>query len=172
VSGRLTLGALVAVIAAYRETVQPWNELIDNYQQLEDNRVKYARRWSRTSCRRASALPGGGGRQPRAVDRGRWRRQASVWRTTIRACSTTSLCRGQCRARSPSSAPPRSGIRAGAGVCRPAAADRRIGQGGRARYRGLSAEEIGHCFSYAGRASHIFSGGWRTNIVCASGTGE
>ncbi len=41
IMGDLSLGALVAVIAAYRETVRPWNELLENYQQLEDNRVKY-----------------------------------------------------------------------------------------------------------------------------------
>lgn len=42
INGELTLGALIAVIAAYRETAAPWNELLDNYQALEDNRVKYA----------------------------------------------------------------------------------------------------------------------------------
>ena len=40
--GDLTLGALVAVIAAYRETATPWNDLLEYYQSLEDNRVKYA----------------------------------------------------------------------------------------------------------------------------------
>lgn len=42
VKGELSLGALVAVIAAYREAAGPWNELLENYQSLEDNRVKYA----------------------------------------------------------------------------------------------------------------------------------
>jgi len=42
ISGDLTLGALVAVIAAYREAAAPWNELLENYQALEDNKVKYA----------------------------------------------------------------------------------------------------------------------------------
>ena len=42
VQGELSLGALVAVIAAYREAAAPWNELLENYQSLEDNRVKYA----------------------------------------------------------------------------------------------------------------------------------
>jgi ABC-type multidrug transport system fused ATPase/permease subunit len=40
--GSLTLGALIAVIAAYRETAAPWNELLENYQQLQENRLKYA----------------------------------------------------------------------------------------------------------------------------------
>ena len=40
--GTLTLGALIAVIAAYRETAAPWNELLENYQQLQENRLKYA----------------------------------------------------------------------------------------------------------------------------------
>lgn len=42
VMGDLSLGALVAVIAAYRETATPWNDLLEYYQSLEDNRVKYA----------------------------------------------------------------------------------------------------------------------------------
>ena len=42
IKGQLSLGALVAVIAAYRETVVPRNGLLANYQQLEDNRLKYA----------------------------------------------------------------------------------------------------------------------------------
>lgn len=42
VVGDLSLGALVAVVAAYRETATPWNDLLEYYQSLEDNRVKYA----------------------------------------------------------------------------------------------------------------------------------
>ncbi len=42
VMDELSLGALVAVIAAYRETASPWNDLLEYYQSLEDNRVKYA----------------------------------------------------------------------------------------------------------------------------------
>jgi putative ABC transport system ATP-binding protein len=40
--GDLTIGALVAVIAAFRETAGPWNELLESYQDLQENRLKYA----------------------------------------------------------------------------------------------------------------------------------
>lgn len=41
ITGDLTLGALVAAIAAFREAADPWNQLLEYYQSLEDNRVKY-----------------------------------------------------------------------------------------------------------------------------------
>jgi ABC-type multidrug transport system fused ATPase/permease subunit len=37
----LTLGALVAVLAAYKDLSSPWKELLNYYQQLEDVRIKY-----------------------------------------------------------------------------------------------------------------------------------
>ncbi len=40
--GRLTLGALVAVLAAYKDIGPPWKELLKFYQIAEDTRVKYA----------------------------------------------------------------------------------------------------------------------------------
>lgn len=40
--GRLTLGALVAVLAAYKDIGPPWKELLKFYQISEDTRVKYA----------------------------------------------------------------------------------------------------------------------------------
>lgn len=41
IDGDLTVGALVAVLAAYKEMSDPWKELLSWYQQKEDTRVKY-----------------------------------------------------------------------------------------------------------------------------------
>ena len=42
IKGELTLGALVAVLAAYKDLASPWRELLKFYQITEDVRVKYA----------------------------------------------------------------------------------------------------------------------------------
>ncbi len=42
IQGDLTLGSLVAVLAAYKDMYAPWKDLIDYYQKAEDARVKYA----------------------------------------------------------------------------------------------------------------------------------
>jgi len=39
--GRLSLGSLVAVLAAYKDMYSPWKDLIDYYQKSEDARVRY-----------------------------------------------------------------------------------------------------------------------------------
>jgi len=41
IAGELTFGALVAVLAAYKELAAPWKELLTWYQQKEDVRIKY-----------------------------------------------------------------------------------------------------------------------------------
>ncbi len=41
ITGRLTFGALVAVLAAYKDLSAPWKELLNWYQMKEDSRVKY-----------------------------------------------------------------------------------------------------------------------------------
>jgi ABC-type multidrug transport system fused ATPase/permease subunit len=41
ITQQLTAGALVAVLAAYKDLGAPWRELLDFYQQLEDARIKY-----------------------------------------------------------------------------------------------------------------------------------
>jgi ABC-type multidrug transport system fused ATPase/permease subunit len=40
--GSLTLGSLVAVLAAYKDLAPPWKELLDFYQIQQDARIKYA----------------------------------------------------------------------------------------------------------------------------------
>ncbi len=41
VMGDLTLGALVAVLAAYKDLAPPWRELLNYYQTAQDARIKY-----------------------------------------------------------------------------------------------------------------------------------
>lgn len=41
IRGELSFGALVAVIAAYKDLASPWKELLDFYQIKEDARIKY-----------------------------------------------------------------------------------------------------------------------------------
>lgn len=41
IMGELSLGALVAVLAAYKDLSAPWKELLSYYQQKEDARIKY-----------------------------------------------------------------------------------------------------------------------------------
>lgn len=41
ITGSLTLGALVAVLAAYKDLSGPWKELLTYYQRKEDARIKY-----------------------------------------------------------------------------------------------------------------------------------
>ena len=41
IEGELTFGALVAVLAAYKDLAAPWKELLTWYQQKEDIRIKY-----------------------------------------------------------------------------------------------------------------------------------
>ncbi len=41
ITGKLSLGALVAVLAAYKDLASPWKELLKYYQITEDVRVKY-----------------------------------------------------------------------------------------------------------------------------------
>ncbi len=42
IKGELTIGALVAVLAAYKDLVGPWNELLKYYQVKESVRVRYS----------------------------------------------------------------------------------------------------------------------------------
>jgi len=41
IRGNLSAGALVAVIAAYKDMSAPWKELLDYYQQFQDTKIKY-----------------------------------------------------------------------------------------------------------------------------------
>lgn len=41
IQGELTIGALVAALAAYKDLAAPWKELLNYYQRLADARIKY-----------------------------------------------------------------------------------------------------------------------------------
>src|SRR3546814_3049115 len=41
IRGDLSFGALIAVLAAYKDLAGPWKELLDYYQMKEDIRIKY-----------------------------------------------------------------------------------------------------------------------------------
>src|SRR6185436_9937343 len=41
IEGKLSLGALVAVLAAYKDILSPWKELLTWYSTKEDVRIKY-----------------------------------------------------------------------------------------------------------------------------------
>ena len=41
IKGDLSIGALVAVLAAYKDLAPPWKELLNFYQRLEDAKIKY-----------------------------------------------------------------------------------------------------------------------------------
>jgi ABC-type bacteriocin/lantibiotic exporter with double-glycine peptidase domain len=41
IAGELSLGSLVAVLAAYKDMLSPWKDLIDYYQKSEDARIRY-----------------------------------------------------------------------------------------------------------------------------------
>ena len=41
IKGHLSLGALVAVLAAYADMTSPWRELLDYYQQKEDMTIRF-----------------------------------------------------------------------------------------------------------------------------------
>ncbi len=41
IRGSLSFGALVAVLAAYKDLASPWKELLDFYQSFQDSRIKY-----------------------------------------------------------------------------------------------------------------------------------
>ena len=56
IRGNLSFGALVAVLAAYKDMASPWKELLDFYQQKEDSRIKYEQ-MSSSSSRRAEPAP-------------------------------------------------------------------------------------------------------------------
>ncbi len=41
IKGQLSIGALVAALAAYKDLVSPWKELLSYYQQYQDSKVRY-----------------------------------------------------------------------------------------------------------------------------------
>ena len=167
IEGQLTLGALVAVISAYRETVQPWNELLDNYQQLEDNRVKYAALVenfvppSQRTLPDCGAANGPGLALAGAVD---------LSGVTLTEGDTRLLEDVQLSWTVPGTlaivGPAGSGkselAQVLCGLLQPTGGSVRVGD---RVVAALSAEEIGYGFGYVDQDSHVFSGSWRDNLL-------
>ena len=167
IMGDLTLGALVAVIAAYRETVQPWNELLENYQQLEDNRVKYA-------AMIENFLPAGQRELPDCEETtghaGSLEGELEVANVTLMDGETRLLDDVSLKATVPGKfaivGPVGSGkselAQVLCGLLQPSSGVVRIS--GR-NLETLSPEEIGHCIGYVDQDSHVFTGSWRENLL-------
>ncbi len=167
IRGQLTLGALVAVIAAYRETVQPWNELLENYQQLEDNRVKYAALVENFQPPDQRTLPdcsadaGHGLALDGEVDlagvtliEGDTRLLEDV-RLSWTVPGTLAIV-------GPAGSGKSELAQVMCGLLRPTAGSVRVGGRPIARF---SAEEIGYGFGYVDQDSHVFSGSWCDNLL-------
>lgn len=59
VTDEISLGSLVAVLAAYKDLGAPWRELLDYYQSAEDSRIKYEQvvaQFAPKAARRAAAI--------------------------------------------------------------------------------------------------------------------
>jgi len=41
IRGQLSVGALAAVLLAYKDLASPWKELLDFYQMFQDSKIKY-----------------------------------------------------------------------------------------------------------------------------------
>jgi ABC-type bacteriocin/lantibiotic exporter with double-glycine peptidase domain len=71
IQGQITLGALVAVVAAHKDLASPWKELLTYYQTMFDVKIKYEQTvaqfapagWSTRRARPPSRPRGGPGRQ-------------------------------------------------------------------------------------------------------------
>ena len=109
IEGSISFGALVAVLAAYKDLASPWKELLDFYQQKEDVRIKYeqvveqfdppelmppADRWQEP-IRRAAA-----GARSSCQQRLAGRRRAACrrsWTTSACTCRLDAACRDRRR---------------------------------------------------------------------------
>ncbi len=167
IKGELTLGALVAVIGAYRETVQPWNELLENYQQLEDNRVKYAALIENFVPPGQRTLPDCG------ADAGHdlvLTGDVEVTGVTLIEGDTRLLedvrlswtAPGTLAIVGPAGSGKSEVAQVMCGLLQPTAGSVRVGD---RLVATLSAEEIGFGFGYVDQDSHVFSGSWRDNLL-------
>jgi len=167
IMGDLTLGALVAVIAAYRETVQPWNELLENYQQLEDNRVKYSAMIENFVPGSLRTLPDCDATHecPVPLEGELKLTGVSLMDDDTRLLDDVSLTTavpGRLAVVGPAGSGKSELGQLLCGLLQPTSGAVTIG--GR-DLQTLSPEEIGHCYGYADQDSHVFTGTWRENLL-------
>ena len=169
IRGNLSFGALVAVLAAYKDMSSPWKELLDFYQQKEDSRIKYEQIVEQFQpagmARRRLLLE-----EPESIPHlhgelfgqqsvaGRGRPQPRRRRRQLQRCRSTSTPRSSGRA----AAARTSSALLLARLVRPT--------GGRITIGGHNLEElplavVGRRIGYSGATPYLFAGSLRDNLL-------
>jgi len=166
----LSLGALIAVIAAYRETVQPWNELLENYQQLEDNRVKYDNLIENFLPDGLRALPDLEEAAPESKPASQLTGPLKVADLSLRDGETRILDGVSLEASLPGMLAVLGPSGSGKSELAQILCGLRTPSGGGAQFgetplTALDEPAIGRCLGYVDPDSHIFSGSWRDNLL-------
>jgi len=168
VMGDLSLGALVAVIAAYRETATPWNDLLEYYQSLEDNRVKYAALVENFSPDGEREIPPAD--RPDAPDTlpalsGTFRIDNAILKdgeeTVLDAVSISAPLDGSIAILGPAGSGKTELAHLLAALQRPNGGAVRLGDTDLGQ---LSEPDLARHIAYAGPGSHVFTGSWRDNL--------
>lgn len=168
VMGDLSLGALVAVIAAYRETATPWNDLLEYYQSLEDNRVKYAalvENFSPDGEREIPSTdrPDAPGSLPALT--GAFRVSNAVLKegeeTLLDAVNINAPLDGSIAILGPAGSGKTELAHLLSALQRPNGGAVRIGD---TDITNLSEPDLARYMAYAGPGSHVFTGSWRDNL--------
>jgi putative ABC transport system ATP-binding protein len=167
IMGDLSLGALIAVIAAYRETAAPWNELLEYYQSLEDNRVKYAALVENFSPDGLRELPPT--ERPDRPSDPAFDGALTVNNVTLKEGEETVVdqvsldipCRGRVAILGPAGSGKTELAHLLSTLERPSSGG--IDIGGQSLKR-MSADTRGRCMAYLSRDAHVFTGTWRENI--------
>jgi ABC-type multidrug transport system fused ATPase/permease subunit len=162
----LSLGALVAVIGAYKETVRPWTKLIENYQKLEENKVKYQALVENFTVEGATNRA-----EPMSTD------DAKIQLKGMLSVSDVSVHDGDARLLEEvsfeSQFPGHIAVVGPAGsgklelaelfchLRHPSAGGIRFGD---LSWSDLGESEIGRVVGYVGQDAHIFTGTWRDNL--------
>jgi len=162
----LSLGALVAVIGAYKETVRPWTKLIENYQKFAENSVKYQ------ALVEAFTIEGEGAEQPVISEE-----EAKVRLEGLLSVSDVTVNDGDARLLEDVSfesvLPGHIAILGPAGSGKVELAELfcklRFPNAGGIRFGDLSLGElgtsaIGRSVGYVDQDAHIFTGSWRDNL--------
>lgn len=167
-SGELSLGALVAVIAAYRETAAPWNDLLEYYQSLEDNRVKYAALVENFSPDGLRDLPDSK-RDEKPGEREKFAGELSVNNVSVKdgeeplldAVSISAPLPGRIAILGPAGSGKVELAQLLSALRQPSAGAINLAGQDLAQVSDIT---LGRCVSYLDQGSHVFTGTWRDNI--------